>query len=472
MTKNPRQSSPHRKAIHFRYAQHIAPRRHRESVLSATWTRLFFFVLMSSHLAPHLLVKKYGGTSVGSIERIEALADRLVRETQNGPPPIIVVSAMSGETNRLIALAEKIDPDYRGPAYDMLIASGEQVAISLLSIALKKRNINAQPMLGHQVGIRTDSTFAKARIQTIDVEPLMKLIANGIVPVVAGFQGVDADDNITTLGRGGSDTTAVALAAALKAHLKPQGGDCDCEIFTDVPAVFTADPRLVAKARELKTISSEEMMEMAALGSKVLHIRCVEIGAKHDVKIHLRSTFEERTGTWIIPGATEQGSQSMPHMQLNIEEPVVSAVTHDANTAVFTLFPVPAGPQFLASLFQNLAAKGVVVDIITSSETVDGTRLSFSVTKEDIPLSKQVLKTALTADIKTELTEGRAKISVVGVGMRNHPGVAARFFSVLAAQNVSVQLVTTSEIKISAVIDGADLERAAKALHTEFELDA
>ncbi|MBL7686396.1 MAG: aspartate kinase [Bdellovibrionaceae bacterium] len=424
---------------------------------------------MSSHLAPHLLVKKYGGTSVGSIERIEALADRLVRETQNGPPPIIVVSAMSGETNRLIALAEKIDPDYRGPAYDMLIASGEQVAISLLSMALKKRNINAQPMLGHQVGIRTDSTFAKARIQTIDVEPLIKLIANGIIPVVAGFQGVDADDNITTLGRGGSDTTAVALAAALKAHLKPQGGDCDCEIFTDVPAVFTADPRLVQKARELKTISSEEMMEMAALGSKVLHIRCVEIGAKHDVKIHLRSTFEERTGTWIVPGTAEQG----PHnMQLNIEEPVVSAVTHDANTAVFTLFPVPAGPQFLASLFQNLAAKGVVVDIITSSETAEGTRLSFSVTKEDIPLSKQVLKTALTANIKTELAEGRAKISVVGVGMRNHPGVAARFFSVLATQNVSVQLVTTSEIKISAVIDGNDLERAAKALHTEFELDA
>lgn len=424
---------------------------------------------MSSHLAPHLLVKKYGGTSVGSIERIEALADRLVRETQNGPPPIIVVSAMSGETNRLIALAEKIDPDYRGPAYDMLIASGEQVAISLLSIALKKRNINAQPMLGHQVGIRTDSTFAKARIQTIDVEPLMKLIANGVIPVVAGFQGVDADDNITTLGRGGSDTTAVALAAALKSHLKPLGGDCDCEIFTDVPAVFTADPRLVQKARELKTISSEEMMEMAALGSKVLHIRCVEIGAKHDVRIHLRSTFEERTGTWIVPGTSEQGSNNM---QLNIEEPVVSAVTHDANTAVFTLFPVPAGPQFLASLFQNLAAKGVVVDIITSSETAEGTRLSFSVTKEDIPLSKQVLKTALTANIRTELTEGQAKISVVGVGMRNHPGVAARFFSVLATQNVSVQLVTTSEIKISAVIDGNDLERAAKALHTEFELDA
>lgn len=464
MTKNPRQSSPHRKAIQFRDAKHIAPRRHRESVLTTTPTRLSSALTMPHHL----LVKKYGGTSVGSIERIEALADRLVRETKNGPPPIIVVSAMSGETNRLIALAEKIDPDYRGPAYDMLIASGEQVAISLLSIALKKRNINAQPMLGHQVGIRTDSTFAKARIQTIDVEPLMRLVSNGIIPVVAGFQGVDADDNITTLGRGGSDTTAVALAAALKAHLKPRGGDCDCEIFTDVPAVFTADPRLVQKARELKSISSEEMMEMAALGSKVLHIRCVEIGAKHDVKIHLRSTFEERTGTWIIPSATDQGSYNM---QLNIEEPVVSAITHDANTAIFTLFPVPAGPQFLASLFQNLAAKGVVVDIITSSETVDGTRLSFSVTKEDIPLSKQVLKAVLASNVKTELADGRAKISVVGVGMRNHPGVAARFFSVLATQSVSIQLVTTSEIKISAVIDGADLDRAAKALHTEFELD-
>ncbi len=422
----------------------------------------------------HLIVKKYGGTSVGSIERIEALADRLVRETQQGPAPVIVVSAMSGETNRLIGLAEKIDPDYRGPAYDMLIASGEQVAISLLSIALKKRNINAQPMLGYQVGIRTDSTFAKARIQTIDVEPLLRLVKRGIVPVVAGFQGVDADDNITTLGRGGSDTTAVALAAALKTHLKPLGGDCDCEIFTDVPAVFTADPRLINRAREMATVSAEEMMEMAALGSKVLHIRCVEIGAKHQVKIHLRSSFEERAGTWIIPSKNEQGMSPMQPspMQLNIEEPVVSAVTHDANTAVFTLFPVPAGPQFLASLFQNLASKGVVVDIITSSETVDGTRLSFSVTKEDVPLSKQVLKNGVDPSVKIELSEGRAKISVVGVGMRNHPGVAARFFSVLAQQNVSMQLVTTSEIKISAVIDGNDLQRAAIALHTEFELDA
>ena len=219
----------------------------------------------SARLLPmsKILVKKYGGTSVGSIERIESLADRIVREIARGDRPIIVASAMSGETNKLIALAEKIDPDYRGAAYDMLIASGEQVSISLLSIALEKRGVRTQPLLAYQLGILTDSVHAKARIRDINGDKLLKIVNDGIVPIVAGFQGVDEDDNITTLGRGGSDTTAVALAAAINAD--------ECEIYTDVPAVFTADPRLVPKAREMARISYDEMMEMAALGSKVLH---------------------------------------------------------------------------------------------------------------------------------------------------------------------------------------------------------
>jgi aspartate kinase len=398
-----------------------------------------------------ILVKKYGGTSVGSIERIENLATRLASDIARGQKPIVVASAMSGETNRLIALAEQIDPDYRGPAYDMLIASGEQVSISLLAIALKKRGIKAQPLLAYQLGIRTDSVHAKARIQSIDGDILIKLVNEGFVPIVAGFQGIDDEDNITTLGRGGSDTTAVALAAAIRAN--------ECEIYTDVPAVFTADPRLVPKARELNRVSFEEMMEMAGLGSKVLHIRCVEIGAKYGVRIHVRSSFEDREGTWIVP----EGEV--------LEQPVVSAVTHDANTAVFKLFPVPAGPAFLADLFEVLAARGVVVDIITQSESAEGQRLAFSVTKEDVPLTRQVLKETIKDATKVSLIENMAKISVVGVGMRNHPGVAARFFKILSANDIPIHLVTTSEIKISAVIDHTHLQQAAKTLHAEFDLD-
>ncbi len=403
----------------------------------------------------NVIVKKYGGTSVGSIERIESLADRLVRDIKGGQKPIVVASAMSGETNRLIGLAEQIDRDYRGPAYDMLIASGEQVSISLLAIALKKRGIKAQPLLAYQLGIRTDSVHAKARIKEIDGDFLLRLVSQGIVPIVAGFQGVDEEDNITTLGRGGSDTTAVALAAAIRQPGRPTS----CEIFTDVPAVFTADPRLVPKAREIARISFDEMMEMAALGSKILHIRCVEIGAKYGIRIHVRSTFEEREGTWIVP----EGEV--------LEQALVSSVTHDANTAVFKLFPVPAGPGFLAELFQTLATRGVVVDIITQSEAAEGQRIAFSVTKEDVPLTRQVLKEMIKSSTEVTLIENMAKISVVGVGMRNHPGVAARFFQILARHNIPVHIVTTSEIKISAVIDQNHLSTAATALHSEFSLD-
>lgn len=410
-------------------------------------------------MKPRIVVKKFGGTSVGSIERIEAVAARVIRDFEQGQWPVLVASAMSGETNRLVALGNQIDPNYRGAAYDMLVASGEQVSIALLAIAIEKRGYKAKPLLAYQLGIETDNLYSKARILNIRAEVLTKLLEQKIIPIIAGFQGVDEDMNITTLGRGGSDTTAVAVAAALKSN--------ECEIYTDVPAVFTADPRLVKKAKEIPALSFEEMMEMASLGSKVLHIRSVELGAKHNVKIHLRSAFEEREGTWIVPEG-----------ELTMENPMVSSVTHDSATVVIKLNPVPAGTDFLADLFNRLAKKGVSIDIITQSMSdAAGTpaqRLAFSVTQEDLPLTNQVLAEVLDkSTLKTEKTimEKMAKISVVGVGMRNHPGVAAKFFEVLAKAGVPVHLVTTSEIKISAVIDQPHLEKAAASLHTAFDLD-
>lgn len=401
-----------------------------------------------------LVVKKFGGTSVGTIERIESVAERLIRDWQNKQEwPIVVASAMAGETNKLVALANQIDPSSRGSAYDMLIASGEQVSVALLSIALQKRGFKAKPYLGYQLGIETDNLYSKARILDIKINHLFRDIENSTIPVIAGFQGVDQDLNITTLGRGGSDTSAVAVAAALKAR--------ECEIYTDVPAVFTADPRLVKSAREIAKLSFEEMMEMASLGSKVLHIRSVEIGAKYQVKIHVRSSFAEREGTWIVP----EGEI--------METPLVSAVTHDAATVIIELAPIPPGPDFMALLFDKLAARGVSVDIITQNQINQNQRLAFSVTQEDLPLTEQVLKEALAGqNIEKKITDQVAKISVVGVGMRNHPGVAARFFKIMSRHQIPVHLVTTSEIKISAVIDQKHLQLAAENLHHEFKLDA
>jgi aspartate kinase len=402
-------------------------------------------------LRSRAIVKKFGGTSVGSIERIEHVASLIKREREKGRLPLVVASAMAGETNRLVGLGNQIDPLYRGPAYDMLVASGEQVAISLVVIALSKLGVPAKPLLAYQLGIETDNVYSKARIKNIVTDELEQLLRDNVVPVIAGFQGVDEDRNITTLGRGGSDTTAVAVAAALKLDA--------CEIYTDVPAVFTADPRLVPKAREIGKLSFEEMMEMASLGSKVLHVRSVEIGAKHNVRIHVRHTFQEREGTWIVP----EGEI--------MENPVVSAVTHDAATTVFKLQPIPSKADFMAQLFSALSEKGVSVDIISQSESAAGFRLAFSVTAEDEPLARSVLKDVLPKDVKLEVLDQVAKISTVGVGMRNHPGVAARFFSVLAKNDINVHLVTTSEIKISAIIDRPHLDAAARALHTEFSLD-
>jgi aspartate kinase len=395
-------------------------------------------------------VKKFGGTSVGSIERIQAVAKRVAADFDKGIRPVVVVSAMSGDTNRLVALGEQVYPGHRGPAYDMLVASGEQVSVGLVSMAFEKLGYRAKPYLAHQLGIKTDSVFSKARIQSIDVSKILEDTENGVIPVIAGFQGVDEDMNITTLGRGGSDTSAVAVAAALQAQ--------ECEIYTDVPAVFTADPRLVPQAKEIPKLSFEEMMEMASLGSKILHIRSVEIGAKHGVRIHVRSTFEAREGTWVVP----EGEI--------MEDAAVSAVTHETTTAVLKLYPLPEGSTILAKLFEQLAAQGIVVDIITQSLGEKGQRLAFSIPVDDLVQTQNIVREQLPG-VEIEVMKEVSKVSIVGVGMRNHPGVAARFFRVLSDQNVPIHLVTTSEIKVSAVIDRKDLEKAAQALHTKFDLD-
>ena len=356
-----------------------------------------------------IVVKKFGGTSLGTLDRIEAVAKRVFEDIQKkGEKPVIVASAMSGETNRLISLARQMAPQDRSPAYDMLLASGEQVSIALLSMALNKKGISSRPLLAFQLGIMTNALPGKASIESIREERLKELLDQDIVPVVAGFQGMDPDENITTLGRGGSDTTAVALAHVLQCEF--------CEIYTDVPAIFTADPRLVPKARALEKVYFDEMMEMASLGSGVLQVRSVELASKFNIKIHLRSAFEKREGTWVLP----QGE--------NMEKPVVTAFTHDPNILVFQLFPIPETPNFLAKLFSELAKKGIVVDIITQAQGEGGQRLAFSIHSDDAGQTREVVSSQVDAATRIEILEDQAKVSVVGVGMQNQFGVAARFF--------------------------------------------
>lgn len=412
---------------------------------------VFGSVRVSMSLMSTLKVKKFGGTSVGSLERIEFVAERLLNDYNAGERFVVVVSAMAGETNRLVRLANDIYSNYRGPAYDMLLASGEQVSIALLAMALAKRGLGAQPYLAHQLGIQTDSIYSKARITNIESHKIVAAIEKGEIPIVAGFQGVDSSDRITTLGRGGSDTTAVAIAAAMQIP--------DCEIYTDVEGVYTADPRIVPTAKKIKKLSYDEMMEMAALGSKVLHFRCVEIAAKYNVKIHVRSTFTPAEGTWVEAEGDE------------MEAPVVSAITQDAKVVVLSAEPAPAGVAFLTKLFQELSDKEVVVDIIAQAEGARGQRIAFSISDEDLHEGQEILKSVLPSDVTITVAKDVAKVSIVGVGMRSHPGVAARFFSVLAKNNIELKLVTTSDIKMSGVIPREKLEIAVKELHAEFGLD-
>ncbi len=397
-----------------------------------------------------LFIKKFGGTSVGSIDRIMAVANRIYKCHQSREKMVIVLSAMSGETNRLIQMAHEIDPTYRGMSYDMLLASGEQVSISLLSIALNKKGLEAVPLLAHQVGIQTDSLFSSARIQNIDTNPILKLLKQNKIPLIAGFQGVNEDNQITTLGRGGSDITAVALSAALK--------QSTCEIYTDVPNIYTADPRLIKSAQKISQLSFEEMMEMAILGTKVLHFRCVELAAKFNIKIHLRSTFEKTSGTWVIP------------KEEIMESPIVSSVISDMNTCVIKLFPIPPGIEFISNVFDKLSEKSIIVDVISQSYNSEGQRLAFSIREEQVSDVLEILSSLLAQD-KITLIKDVAKVSIVGVGMANQSGVAAQFFETLKKITPHLHLVTTSDIKISAIVDKKNSLPLMKELHKTFNLE-
>ena len=397
------------------------------------------------------MIQKYGGSSVGSIERIKHVAHKICVAKRAGHDVVVVVSAMAGETNRLVALAHEICemPDEREK--DVLLASGEQVSIALLSLALKSLGQPARSYLGHQVRIETDSAYGKARIRNIDSTKIVESLNNGEVVVVAGFQGVDEDDNITTLGRGGSDTSAVALAAFLNASA--------CEIYTDVDGVYTTDPGICPGARKLARICYEEMIELASTGAKVLEIRSVEFAKKFNVPVHVRSTFNEVEGTWLV---SEEESMS---------DVLVSGVAADKNEAKITLLRVPDRPGLAAQIFGPIADSHIVVDMIIQNASEDGTTdLTFTVPKADHKKAVGIVEKTLPAlhakgiKVDTDI----AKISVVGVGMRTHAGVAAKMFQVLAQEGINIEMISTSEIKISVVIDAKYTELAVRVLHDAF----
>lgn len=403
-----------------------------------------------------LIVQKFGGTSVGSLERIEAVAAIVASEIKKKNQVMVVVSAMAGETNRLLALAQGLSPEPNRIAMDMILASGEQVSCGLLAIALEKIGIRALPVLAFQAGIRTNEIFSDARIESIRTDMLRKNIDKGVVPIVAGFQGIHEDDEdgfeyLTTLGRGGSDTSGVALAAALNADR--------CDIYTDVPGVYTADPRIVKKARPITEITFSEMMELASLGAKVLHMRSVEIAAKYKIPLRVCSTFEpEKKGTLIV------GEENM------IEAPVVSSVTSSVSECLIQMKIKDAEAQFPARIFKPLADAQINVDIILKSATsVRGSStFSISVPRTEMTKTLELLKIYTPRVIM----EKAAKVSIVGVGMKSHSGVAAKMFDALEKIDVPIQIITTSEIKVSVVIDEKDVERSLVSLHTAFGLDA
>jgi len=395
-----------------------------------------------------LIVQKYGGTSVGSTERIKEVAKRVAATRDAGHQVAVVVSAMSGETNRLLGLAKQIaaQPDERES--DVLVSTGEQVTVALLAMALKELGYPAFSLLGHQVQISTDSAFGRARIRYINTERLLSGLRDGHIVVVAGFQGVDADDNITTLGRGGSDTTAVAIAAATRADA--------CEIYTDVDGVYSADPRICPHARKLSRISYDEMLELASLGAKVLQIRSVEFAKRYQVPVHVRSSFSPDEGTWLV--------REEPSM----EDVVVSGVTSDLDQAKITILHVPDRPGLAAKLFGPIADDNMVVDMIIQNASADGfTDLTFTVPKGDAPKALACVKAA-AAEVGASgvaFDAEVAKVSIVGLGMRSHAGVAARMFQTLARESINIQMISTSEIKISVVIDAKYTELAVRVLH-------
>ncbi len=400
-----------------------------------------------------LIVKKFGGTSVGNVDLIKEVARRVLEQNKAGDKIVVVVSAMAGETNRLVALSQKITDAPEGREYDVLVSTGEQVTVSLLALAIQMLGGKAVSFLGHQVKILTDESHGKARIRSIDADRIHEELKKDKIVVVAGFQGVDERGNVTTLGRGGSDTTAVALAAALKADL--------CEIFTDVDGVYTTDPNMVAHAKKIDRISYEEMLEMASTGAKVLQIRSVELAAKFKVPLEVRSSFNENPGTLV----TQEDRQ--------MERQLVTGVSYDKNEAKVAVREVPDRPGIASKIFAAISQANINVDMIVQNVSSGGTTdLTFTVPKTDLKKALGIVE-KVAKEIgakKVESSEDIAKVSVIGVGMRSHAGIASKTFSALAKENINVQMISTSEIKISVVIEEKYTELAVRVLHDTFEL--
>ena len=399
-----------------------------------------------------LVVHKYGGTSVGDLDRIENVANRVAKAREEGKDLVVVVSAMSGETNKLIDYAHHFSDNPSKKEMDMLLSSGERVTAALLAIALQAKGYDATAMTGRQAGIVTDNTHTYARIEKIDPTALQEAIKEGKIVIVAGFQGINKDGSVTTLGRGGSDLSAVALAGALDAD--------QCEIYSDVDGIYTTDPRIEPKARKLDTISYDEMLEMSSLGAKVLQNRSVELAKKLGVKLYAKSSFSDNEGTLI----TEESE--------NMEEVLVSGVVLDKNQARVTLRGVADRPGIAAEIFSKLADENINVDMIIQNVGTDGlTNLGFTVPQSELENAKKVVA-SFDHDIQgADYDENVCKVSVVGVGMKSHAGVAAKAFTVLANSNINIQMISTSEIKVSMIIDEKYGELAIRALHEAYELD-
>jgi aspartate kinase len=400
-----------------------------------------------------LIVQKYGGTSVGNVERIQNVAQRVAKIRADGNDVVVVVSAMAGETDRLLKLAHQMSSSPEEREVDLLLSSGERVTSALLALALREKGFAAQAFTGRQVGIITDSTHTKAKIERITADRVREAIGEGVIPVIAGFQGINERSDVTTLGRGGSDLTAVAVAAAVKADR--------CDIYTDVDGVYTADPNLVPNARRLDRVSYEEMLEMASLGAKVLQARSVEFAANYNVPVRVVSSFAEGPGTWVMKEDHE------------MEQVAVSGVTCDKNQCKITITGVPDRPGIAAKLFGAVGDANVVVDMIVQNISHEGlTDISFTVSKTDadraMEISRRIAKEINAGEV--QLHPNIAKVSIVGVGMRTHSGVAGRMFGALAKEGVNILMISTSEIKISCVVDSKYVELAARTLHDAFGL--
>ena len=400
-----------------------------------------------------LVVQKFGGTSVGDAERIRAVADHVARTRRAGDDVVVVVSAMGKSTEELLRLANDVSAVAPPREMDMLLTAGERISMSLLCMALADAGVKAASFTGSQAGIITDTDHTKAKILEVRPDRLSDAIAEGVVPVVAGFQGVSTDKDVTTLGRGGSDVTAVALAAALNADV--------CEIYTDVTGVFSADPRVVPTAKRLSRVSFEEMLEMAATGGRVLMLRSVEFARNHHVPLHVRSSFTWEPGTWVVEEESD------------MEQAIVSAVTHDVSEAKVTVVGVPDQPGVAAKLFRALADQGVNVDMIVQNVSEDGsTDISFTVPRSDLETATQTavgLEDVLGFESVTT-DNSIARVSVIGAGMKSYPGVTATMFETLAREKINIEMISTSSIRISCVVNESEVEQAMRALHEAFEL--